>query len=97
MAAIQIVFGKFYKTILTFVVITVISVKNDASVTRGRHTAIDCLQKMAQFKLLQRTKWRSLFEVLEVSDLVDIKFNICPGYPPKITYLKKQEACAILY
>ena len=28
MAAIQIVFGKFYKTILTFVVITVISVKN---------------------------------------------------------------------
>ena len=32
MAAIQIVFGKFYKTILTFVVITVISVKNDTSV-----------------------------------------------------------------
>ena len=31
MAAIQIVFGKFYKTILTFVVITVISVKNDTS------------------------------------------------------------------
>ena len=35
MAAIQIVFGKFYKTILTFVVITVISVKNDTSATEA--------------------------------------------------------------
>ena len=35
MAAIQIVFGKFYKTILTFVVITMISVKNDTSATEA--------------------------------------------------------------
>ena len=35
MAAIQIVFGKFYKTILTFVVITMISVKNDTLATEA--------------------------------------------------------------
>ena len=32
---------------------------------------------MAQFKLAQNAKWRSLIEVLEVSDLVDGKFNVC--------------------
>ena len=41
-------------------------------------------QKLAQFKLAQNTKWRSLTEVLEVSVLDDGKFNICPGYPQKL-------------
>ena len=41
-------------------------------------------------------KWRSLIEVLEVSDLADLKFNICPGYPPKFLTLEQQEVCAIL-
>ena len=33
---------------------------------RTEDTYQSCLQKMAQFKLAQNTKWRSLIEVLEV-------------------------------
>ena len=33
-------------------------------------------QKLPQFKLAQNTKWRSLIEVLDVSDLADWKLNI---------------------
>ena len=53
-------------------------------------------QKLAQFKLAQIIKWRSLIEGLEVSDLVDWKFNRCPGYQPKNVTLEQQEACTIL-
>ena len=31
--------------------------------------------------------------MLEVSDFTDLKFNVCPGYPPKIVTLDQQEAC----
>ena len=34
----------------------------------------------AGFKLAQKTKWHSLIAVLEVSDLVDCKFNIRPDF-----------------
>ena len=47
---------------------------------------------MTQFGLAQNTKWRSLIEVLEVSDLVDWKFSTCPDY----LALEQQEAYAIL-
>ena len=34
--------------------------------------------------------------VLEVSDLVDRKFNICLGYPVIVMILEQKESCAIL-
>ena len=42
---------------------------------------------MTQSRAVNRKK-RSFIE--------DWKFNICPGYPPKIVTLEQQEACAIL-
>ena len=57
-----------------------------------------CGKKLRPKKRAVYRKWRSLIEVLEVSDLdlVDLKINICPGYPPKIITLEQQEAYAIL-
>ena len=47
--------------------------------------------------MAQNTKWHSLIEVQKVSDLVNWKFNKCPGCPPKIKTLDHQEACTILW
>ena len=49
-----------------------------------------------KIELLTKLKWRGLIEVLEVSDLVNSKFTICLGYPPKFITLEQQEAYANL-
>ena len=43
-----------------------------------------CLQKMAQFKVVQNTKWCSLIEVLEVSDQY-MSMLSTKDYNPRVT------------
>ena len=52
--------------------------------------------KIEHFELAQNTKWCSLLEVLEVSDLVDWKIKLCPGYQPKDISLEQHEDCSFL-
>ena len=69
--------------------------------THDTHSHIALVIQIRRGRVVQPVwrifKWRILIEVKEVY-LVEIewKFNICPGYPPKITSLKQQEAHAIL-